>query len=43
VRAHAHKPRIQGEEAMTVLITRDELREAIDTGGVTVVDALPAA
>jgi rhodanese-related sulfurtransferase len=28
---------------MTVLITRDELREAIDTGGVTVVDALPAS
>jgi len=28
---------------MTVLITRDELRGAIDRGEVTVVDALPAA
>jgi rhodanese-related sulfurtransferase len=28
---------------MTVLITRDELRDAIDRGEVTVVDALPAA
>jgi rhodanese-related sulfurtransferase len=28
---------------MTVLITRDELREAIDRGEVTVVDALPAS
>jgi rhodanese-related sulfurtransferase len=27
---------------MTVLITRDELRDAIDHGEVTVVDALPA-
>jgi rhodanese-related sulfurtransferase len=27
---------------MTVLITRDELRDAIDRGEVTVVDALPA-
>jgi rhodanese-related sulfurtransferase len=27
---------------MTVLITRDELREAIESGDVTVVDALPA-
>ena len=28
---------------MTVLITRDELREAIDRGEVTLVDALPAS
>jgi len=28
---------------MTVLITRDELRDAIDRGAVTVVDALPAS
>ena len=28
---------------MTVLITRDELRAAIDAGAVTVVDALPAS
>jgi len=28
---------------MTVLITRDELRDAIERGEVTVVDALPAA
>ncbi len=28
---------------MTVLITRDELRAAIDAGEVTVVDALPAS
>ena len=28
---------------MTVLITRDELRDAIDRGEVTVVDALPAS
>jgi rhodanese-related sulfurtransferase len=28
---------------MTALISRDELRAAIESGGVTVVDALPAA
>jgi rhodanese-related sulfurtransferase len=31
------------ENLMTVLINRDELRDAIDRGEVTVVDALPAS
>src|SRR3954451_23567813 len=31
------------ETEMTVLITRDDLRDAIDRGEVTVVDALPSS
>jgi rhodanese-related sulfurtransferase len=42
VRAHAHKFNVK-ENPKTVLITRDELRDALDRGEVTHVDALPAS